>query len=87
MGPNGLPGPKNGGPMLGTPGSCVAAVLNGTVAAYLSDSPMLNWIAYTFLSSATQPLYVSPPIRNNPLVWAYNAGRREPSRCESVLPA
>ena len=76
MGPNGLPGPANGGPMLGTPGSCIAAVLNRSVSVYLTDTPMLNWVANAFLDSAARQFYVSPPLQTNPLVWAYNVGRR-----------
>ena len=60
------------GVMLGTPPECAAAVLSGDVLAYLTDRPLLLWLAYEFLSTGS--LYVSPTIRANPLTLAYPSG-------------
>jgi hypothetical protein len=60
------------GVMLGTVQSCADAVRAGTVLAYLSDQPLLSWLAYEYY--ATGDLYVSDTIRTNPLTLAYPAG-------------
>ena len=57
------------GVMLGSVETCTQAVLDGTVRVYLTDRPLLNWIAYVKLTRGD--LYVSGSLRNNPLVWAY----------------
>jgi hypothetical protein len=61
-----------GGVMLGSVESCAAAVLDGTVLVYLTDEPMLRWLAFSFYETGN--LYVSPVIRANPLSFAYPAG-------------
>ena len=60
------------GVMLGTPQDCAEAVLSGKVLAYLTDRPLLLWLAYEYLSTGS--LYVSPTIRANPLTLAYPSG-------------
>ncbi len=57
---------------LGTVESCVAAVLNGTALAFVADYPLLNWLAFGFLDMGG--LYVSQPVQDNPLSWAYASG-------------
>jgi hypothetical protein len=61
-----------GSVMLGTVASCAQAVLDGTVKVYVSDAPVLQWLAYQYLDA--QDLYVSTPVRNNPLSWAFPKG-------------
>ena len=58
--------------MTGTMASCVQAVLDGTVKAYVTDGPLLQWLAYEYLDE--QDLYVSPIVRKNPLAWAFPKG-------------
>ena len=58
--------------MLGTLASCAQAVVDGTVKAYVSDTPILQWLAFSYLS--TGDLYVSQAIRKNPLSWAFPKG-------------
>ena len=60
------------GVRLGTPQDCAEAVLSGDVLAYLTDRPLLLWLAYEFLGTGS--LYVSPTIRANPLTLAYPSG-------------
>ena len=60
------------GVMMGTVPSCAQAVLDGTVRVYVSDVPVLQFLAYTYLDAPD--LYVSAPIRNNPLSWAFPKG-------------
>ena len=61
-----------GGVMLGTVASCTQAVLDGTVKVYVTDKPILQWIAFQYL--AATDLYVSEPVRNNPVSWAFPKG-------------
>ena len=58
--------------MTGSLASCVQAVLDGTVKAYVTDGPLLQWLAYEYLDE--QDLYVSPVVRKNPLAWAFPKG-------------
>ena len=57
------------GVMHGSVETCTQAVLDGKVRVYLTDRPLLNWIAFVKLSRSD--LYVGPALRSNPLVWAY----------------
>ena len=61
-----------GGIMLGTMASCAQAVMEGAVKVYVSDEPILQWIAYSYLGEPD--LYVSAPVRKNPLSWAFPKG-------------
>jgi hypothetical protein len=61
-----------GGVMMGSIADCTEAVLDGTVKVYISDTPILQWLAYEYLDAPD--LYVSPPVRNNPLSWAFPKG-------------
>lgn len=61
-----------GGVVLGSLEDCTAAVLNGTVLAYLSDIPVLNWVAFSYINNGN--MYVSPMLRSNPLAWVFPAG-------------
>ena len=61
-----------GGVVLGSVEDCTAAVLNGTVLAYLTDVPVLNWIAFSYLNNGN--MYVSPVLRANPLTWVFPSG-------------
>ena len=63
---------RGAGVMLGTPQSCVEAVQSGAALAYLSDAPLLKWLAYGFYAGGD--LYVSETIRANPLTLAYPSG-------------
>ena len=58
--------------MLGTLATCAQAVVDGTVKAYVSDTPILQWLAFSYLSAGD--LYVSQAIRKNPLSWAFPKG-------------
>jgi hypothetical protein len=46
--------------------------LAGDVRAYLSDQPLLSWLAFQYLNTGN--LYVSETIRANPLTLAYQSG-------------
>lgn len=61
-----------GGVVLGSLEDCTAAVLNGTVLAYLSDVPVLNWVAFSYINNGQ--MYVSPTLRANPLTWVFASG-------------
>ena len=61
-----------GGVVLGSLEECTAAVLNGTVLAYLSDIPVLNWVAFSYINNGN--MYVSPLLRANPLAWVFPSG-------------
>ena len=58
--------------MLGTMATCAQAVLDGRVKVYVTDTPILQWLAFTYLSAPD--LYVSQAIRKNPLSWAFPQG-------------
>lgn len=60
------------GVMLSSVEGCAQAVMNGTAMVYVSDQPILRWLAYSFYGSSS--LYVSPVIRGNPFSFAYPAG-------------
>jgi hypothetical protein len=60
------------GVMLSSSQGCAQAVMDGTVLVYVSDQPLLNWLAYSFYKANT--LYVSPVVRGNPFSFAYPAG-------------
>ncbi len=61
-----------GGVLLGDMDQCLTAVQNGTALVYVSDAPLLNWIANQYVNDGT--LYVSPILRRNPLTWAFPSG-------------
>ena len=60
------------GVLMGDVQYCVDAVLSGQALAYLTDQPLLLWIAYEYLSTGS--LYVSQTIHANPLTLAYPSG-------------
>ena len=60
------------GVTLSTVDGCAQAVRNGTVLVYVTDQPLLNWLAYAYYATGT--LYVSPVVRTNPFSFAYPAG-------------
>jgi hypothetical protein len=60
------------GVMVASPEACAQAVLSGAVIAYVTDAPLLNWLAFSYYG--TGQLYVSPVVRANPLSFAYPAG-------------
>jgi hypothetical protein len=62
------------GVMQSTVEGCASAVIDGTVLVYVTDEPVLAWLAYSFYGTGN--LYVSPTIRANPLTFAYPAGSR-----------
>ena len=69
----GLDGDLRGaGVMLSSLDGCAQAVINGKALVYVSDQPLLNWLAYSFYATGT--LYVSPVVRGNPFSFAYPAG-------------
>jgi hypothetical protein len=55
--------------MLATMQQCVAAVAAGDRKVFVSDTPLLNWIAFSH--SPTNNFYVSDPVQANPLSWAF----------------
>lgn len=63
---------EGGGVMLGTVQTCVQAVLAGDVKAYLTDRPLLQWLAFQYFDTGN--LYVGPIIQTNPLTLAYPSG-------------
>jgi hypothetical protein len=63
---------RSAGVMLSSMEGCAQAVMAGTVLVYVSDQPLLNWLAYAFYATST--LYVSPVVRGNPFSFAYPAG-------------
>ncbi len=65
-------GQVQGGVMLGDLERCTKAVLNGDVLVYVSDQPLLNWVAFSYINNGN--LYVSPSVRANPLSWAFPSG-------------
>ena len=71
----GLPLDVNGravGVMLATVSECFAAVQSGKAKAYVDDFPLLQWLGFVY--SQTPGWYVSPPLKPNPLTWAYPSG-------------
>jgi hypothetical protein len=60
------------GILQGTVLDCVEAVMSGQSLAYLTDRPLLLWLAFEYLSTGS--LYVSQTIRANPLTLAYPSG-------------
>jgi hypothetical protein len=63
---------ESAGVMLGSVQECAAAVLDGTVTAYITDQPLLTWLAYAYYDTGN--LFVSPVLRSNPLSFAYPSG-------------
>ena len=63
---------RGAGVMLSSMEGCAQAVMNGAARVYVSDSPLLNWLAYSFYATGT--LHVSPVVRGNPFSFAYPAG-------------
>ena len=60
------------GVMLGSISSCSKAVISGTKKAFVSDKPLLNWLANSYYG--TGDIYVSDSLRSNPLSIAFRAG-------------
>ena len=60
------------GVVQGTVQDCIEAVMSGQSLAYLTDRPLLLWIAFEYLSTGS--LYVSQTIHANPLTLAYSTG-------------
>ena len=65
-------GHVTGGVMVASVPDCFAALSNGKVKVFVDDFPLLNWLAFVY--SQAPNWYVSPPLRANPLVWAYPRG-------------
>jgi hypothetical protein len=55
--------------MLATMQQCVAAVVAGDRKVFVSDTPLLNWVAFSH--SPSNNFYVSAPVQANPLSWAF----------------
>lgn len=60
------------GVKLGSVQECAEAVLSGEVRAYLTDKPLVSWLAYQYYGNGD--LYVSDTLRANPLTLAYPSG-------------
>lgn len=79
-----LPTGLAGGPRLAAhAGECVDAVLSGASLAFLSDLPLLQWVAN--VRYAPQPLHVGPSLRDNPLVWAFPSGSAARAQLDVAL--
>ena len=61
-----------GSVVTGTMAECVQALLDGTVKTYVTDAPLLQWLAHEYLDEPD--LYVSPVVHSNPLAWAFPKG-------------
>jgi hypothetical protein len=62
------------GVMLGSLETCTRAVVDGTALVYITDAPLLNWVAFSYINNGA--MYVSPIIRANPLTWAFPSGSK-----------
>ena len=60
------------GVTFGTVRSCAEAVISGELIAYVTDQPLLSWLAFQYYNTGN--LYVSPTVRINPLTLAYQSG-------------
>jgi hypothetical protein len=67
-------GQVGGGVMKGSLETCTRAVIDGTVLVYITDAPLLNWVAFSYINNGA--MYVSPTIRANPLSWAFPSGSK-----------